>query len=125
MLYAHCCRAVVKDFYYDGSTVDIAFVVLVATRNSKKRSDHWTVRAGVSIVNSQLMTKILGCQVARMLLLGRYLYWPGTPEDRPYFAEVCGRPSLCLILYYLSHGRCQYTKSCSGSDHTLVLDDIL
>jgi hypothetical protein len=23
MLYAHCCRAVVKGFYYDGSTVDI------------------------------------------------------------------------------------------------------
>jgi hypothetical protein len=28
------------------------------------------VRAGVSIVNSQLMTKILCCQVASMLLLG-------------------------------------------------------
>jgi hypothetical protein len=32
---------------------------------------------------------------------------------------------LCLILYYLSHARCQYTKSWSGSDHTFVLDDIL
>jgi hypothetical protein len=24
MLYAHCCRAIVKGFYYDGSTVDTA-----------------------------------------------------------------------------------------------------